>query len=264
MARACPADALSACAPATNAPARARACCPGCSCLGRPCYAPGARPVQAARQAHPHQGTRADYFDDVLAVLGHADDRRLVGVVAGGLAGAVVGLAELEGAGGAGPHRRQRVAQCRAVLGQVAADLGVLQGLGDDVHGVVRLGRELVGRAVELGLVGVDELHALGRLVLDGPGAADPQVVRRAAGSQVEDLDRVHAVAADDRQVDAELAGLHHDRGAFGQQGRQHDGVGVGALDLGQLGLEVNVALGEGLGRVTGIFWSSRAFLKLS
>jgi hypothetical protein len=45
------------------------------------------------------------------------------------------------------------------------------------------------------------------------------------------------------------LAGLDHDRGAFGQQRGQHDGVGVGALDLGQLGLEVHVALGERFGR---------------
>ena len=30
--------------------------------LGRPCYGAWRTPVQAARQAHPHQGTRADYF----------------------------------------------------------------------------------------------------------------------------------------------------------------------------------------------------------
>ncbi|MNI46262.1 hypothetical protein D3C73_1007150 [compost metagenome] len=45
------------------------------------------------------------------------------------------------------------------------------------------------------------------------------------------------------------MAGLHHDGRAFGQQCGQHDGVGVGALDLGELGLEVHVALGERFGR---------------
>ena len=100
-------------------------------------------------------------------------------------------------------------------------------------------------------------------VVLDRPGAADPQVVGRALG-QVEHLDRVHAVAADHRDVQAELAGLHHDRRAFGEQRRQHDRVGVRGLDLGQLGLEVDVALGEGLGGRDRDLRSSSAFLKLS
>src|SRR5574337_2005027 len=70
----------------------------------------------------PRTGRRL-LLDDELAVLGDADDRRLLRVVAGRLARLVGRTAELEGAGRAGPlHVRQRVAQRAAVGGEVAGE----------------------------------------------------------------------------------------------------------------------------------------------
>ena len=143
---------------------------------------------------------------------------------------------------------RQCLAHGSAVCRQVVAQLDLANRLAGNVQRVIGLGCELVRCGLELGGVGHHEFAVGVRLVLDGPGAAHVQAVGFFLG-QVEYLDRVHAVAADEGHVQADLASLDHDGRAFGQQCRQHDGIGVAGLDLGELGLEVHIALGEGFGR---------------
>ena len=170
---------------------------------------------------------------DEFAVLDDFDEGRLQ-AVARGIEVVVAGnaLVPLFRGGEAG--------QIVADLGPVRTDLG--NGLGQKTGGVVGVGAHPVQIALVADLEGLDEFlgHRTGGF---GQKRRREIGIVRGLATELDVVGVVKTVGAELGHIEAELHGLVGDQGAFLIVAGDKKGLGLGGLELGQLGRVVLVAL---------------------